>query len=578
MSQDQQLIELKTCYDTTMFLRPDQYASLLLIIWRRSNYKQEHVPKLWYRVGYYEEEEDGHPYFVGSSDLVFASTYYFFPDILEDYPVLFITLDNKKENWKWSFIEVNDTGTHSVHYILSRVDKYFNPFKPSEDVYTEIFVDSPSDQGILKENFDDAGEQTNGSLQGTDFSDFNSIEFEKFIESVSCHSNLGNKKETIMIKKDQVISDENEPHVPDTPKVHKCYENDEFGFLWLDENHWKRTFRQTGYSIFTTAFPPSVVGFIDLIIKSMGNHMRTQMLSSLHRCNIPEHLEKLIEQDYPKWCYPLFSVDDELAYYFCYWDICNALSSDSRRKAIELKKTYADYGERFVIFSHEDMLNEHRAKLDPFNPFMDKCVASLFSLYSCGSRYFSDLQMMVPNMVDSMLLRQCKRKDEKNIVKLRIFAGDVISLTRNGVTYGINKHIRPRRTMKQMNERIETITNISEQESEKISDESPILDAIIRQEDYVTKTIIGGCDEVETIVYLIDNEVVVISPFFPVNICLYGTWCHGDVKEDKFLYDKISLLPEILSTFYKYNCYVPRQTENDIVKKCFELYLSPTNP
>ena len=531
-------MELKTCHDATRFLRNDQLASLILVIWKHTDYQKKKIPTLYYRLGFYREDDS--LCIVGSTPLTRVSIYYFLPQILEDYPAFLINFDNhiSAEN-KWSFLEIYDVENKSIHYIVPRMTSYHNPFQPDETVYTEIVLNEHPESS--EKSFLDDVRTTNA-------------DFSTFWEQIAAETenSYENKTEKIVLTTDKQ---------PIKVPLFCRKKDDVFGFLWQNEIHWKMTFKQTGYSSCKTALPPQLLLFVDPIIISVGDYMIENMIKSLYYKKVPANLAQMIISDFNpssmEYC------DKEAIKDFCISDITNALLS--RRQAINVIHSFFDFNDHFALVTHEGVLDSERTELDPFDPFKDVHVASLFSIHTCGITFASNLQSIMPDLINTEILSSEKVR-ARNVTKLRIFAGRIISLTRNGKVYGELEHHRPQNTIDYMNDLLRSKVNILHQQKKKLNNYENVKELLLREKNQIKQIFLQGLDCVETTLYFIDHEVVLLSPLFPENMCLYGEWCSRGII-DKGVLDKLLLFPEILLQFYEYN-FVTNSL--NILQKCYE--------
>lgn len=537
-------IILKECFNPSSFLRSDQYASLLLITWRKTNYDVKYAPKIHYRLGYYEVDDDEKVFFVGSSELSPVQVYFFFPYIVSDYPVLWIVLNKKNEKYRLAFIEIYDLDCKSVHYIIPRVDQYKNPYRPDEAVYTEIkwtekYTEMKPDPEYLIPNFSDmnSGESFNTFLNEILKKCDKKAVLEHKIDPSNYQS--GSKGEPMFLRK----------------------EGDLYGFLWLHEKHWKTTYKHLGYGSTKTALPIYLMPYIDSIITSVGDEIICNMLASLKCINIPPHFNKIIRGDTSTNIHrPNFSTSSQLGQAFCYLDVISALFS--RRQPIVLNKKGTDYADRFSILSYENILDSKRTHLDPCDPLRDSTVASLFSL-NRSSEYVKTMEY-ITNSSNVWI----KQKD-LNIVKLRIMSGEIISLQRNGIIYGISDQQQPPPSMKQLNELLTNITQIANYQAQNMSNKSIISTSLRSEKNNIKKEMLHGLNEVETIVYIVNTEIVVISPLLQRGTCLYGNWCQSNPAHIDTI-DRLILFSEILSIFYNYDHFVP--FASSVLDQCLKLH------
>jgi hypothetical protein len=554
-------VELKECFNTSKFLRPDQYASLLLILWRQTDYKKEKVPNIYYRIGYYElddsdQEENDNPFFVGSSDLTRVSLYYFFPHLLNDYPIVLINLDLKNKQQRLAFIEVYDVDRQSINYVIPRIDKYCNPYQPEEIVYTEITWDDFS----CTDETSEISEETSVLTSNTFHTFFNNIvKNDNSAQNITVNEETGQPCPVIIIDKDKKELRGHSDHSLEITKYCRS-ENDMFGFLWLNEIHWKLTQKQIGYCSIKTGLPVYLMPFIDPIITSVGDELVCNMLMSLKKKNVPHHLKDIIQKDSTTMCSPQILLSNKAIEKFCHMDVANALYS--RRESVTSKYSTFDFGNRFGVLSYNQILNAIRTEMDPCDPYRDLQVTSLFSFSQC-SQYINNMRTVAPEMVNTDIVKQIKR--ENNIVKLRIIAGEIVSLARNDVIYGVSKTQQPPHTMKILNERLDTIHRIAEHQVGNLSNIDPIIQSLNTKRENFKNEILQGFNEVETIVYLIDKEAIVLSPLLPIGICLHGEWCDPSISNVNVM-NKLILLSDIFAIFYNYEHFIPIKT--NLLERC----------
>lgn len=541
-------ILLKECYDTSSFLRPDQYASLLLIIWTKSNYQVQHVPKLFYRLGFYEVDDDERVFYVGSSDVNQAPILYYFPCILDDYPVVLINLDVSSKMRRLAFIELYNLDKKAVHYIIPRVDKYENPYRPDEAKFTEIKWTKQCVE--TKSQADTCTEELPNLATSESFHAFLSDIFRKQKETEKCGYAVENEVHSSKIYHGLV----------DKPMFLRK-EGDSYGFLWLSEKHWKIAYQHTGYSSTKTAIPLYLMPFIDSTIGSIGDEIIYNMLTSLSLSKIPSNIYNIIKKDTTNLCRPEISISTELCKTFCCLDLANALFS--RRKPVVVKDEKIDFADHFAILTYERFLDDKRTALDPCDPFSDDLIASLYSLKRT-SEYIRTMQSINCDKNSKFELNT----NHLNMVKLRIIAGEIVSLQRNGVTYGVSNQQKPPTSIKKMNEILTNIKQIFKSQSHGMTNSDLLMESLRLEKDNIKREILTGLNEVETVVYLVNNEAIILNPLLPEGTCLYGAWCMPNTGSISII-EKLILFTEIVSTFYNYNHFVP--FTSSILHQCLSL-------
>ena len=522
----------------------------MLIVWKSTEFKKENIPRISYRLGYYEIDEKNEPFFVGSLEVVNVTLFYFFPHVLKDNPVFMIDLSNRGPKWQLSFIEIYYSDDFSIHYLVPRIGEYFNPYNETEKKYTEITYKFRTRS---KENHEHS-------------SNVNSVDsFHDFFNNIVLNKNIGNQTESTLIIDEKVATDE-EDELFGNPMFDKKKDGDIFGFLWLHQVHWKTTYTNLGYCSPKTALPVFLIPFIDAIITSIGDHIVSNMLTSLQTKRIPIHLSRYVNNDLISWCSTELTLDQKAVIRLCHLDIANALYM--RRDKVSPKEGILDYKGRFGILSYNDILNGKRTAFDPCNPLQDYQVALLCSLNKC-SQYFFNLKMVAKDLVNTY-----KFQPTVNIVKLRIIGGELISLSRNGTTYGISNHLHPPPSRNILNNKLTTMRKLVEYQIEHIKNVSEIVNLFREDKFKIKNDILNGFNDVETTVYFIDKEVVILNPLLLPGTCLYGEWCNSNINGIRFL-DNVLLLSDIFAYFYSYDHFLP--TSNDLLDRCFNFNNIPNN-
>ena len=551
-----QKVELKEFHYPSSFLRKEQYGSLLLVLWKNTNFDIKLIPKIYYRLGYYEVDDGDNVVFVNSSELVHVSTYYFCPLELADNPVVVIKMKNKTDKWRLAFIEIYDIDDGSVYYIIPRTDIYQNPYNPDEKVFTEIVYESE----VLEPHRQDNQDQDEREPE-TD-----SIGFMALLRNISRHcdtsgstKNLDNKSNPTIINKNR-RQDKHGNHVCDIPKYFRK-EGDMFGFFWLNESHWKAVQKLTGYCSGRTALPVYLFPYIETFISSIGDTIITNMISNMKQEKIYDEIKDRLHETTSTYCKPHFSVDMETIKDLCILDIVSALFP--RREKVPLQANKFDFGNRYGLLSYKGILNGTRTQFDPCDPFHDLHMSSIFSLND-SSYYVHYMKFLAPKLLNETSMQV----EDNNIVKIRIIAGKIISITRNGVTYGQPDSNRPPQSMNSLNKKLASVKNITEHQFQYVADASEIVNSLYKNRDSLTYEIITGCNDVETCIYFINDTAIVINPLMPCGMCLCGPWSLPYMKND---ISKLKLLSDIFLIFFNYGHFVNEKL--DLLEDCMKEYV-----
>ena len=559
-------VDLVECFYPHTFLDGTDHTSLLLILWQRTKYRKENIPQLYFRYGYYlvddrvETQTETSIFFVGVSELKPVRKLYFFPTVLEDFPVIHIDLEINDYRKRISYVEIYNLGEKkSIHYVVPRKTKYCNPFDDSEQVYSEIIIDEEvfveeEPTNTIGDQFREQGET---GLE----------EFAHFMDVISQRSNvkpLHDNSHTSSTTKTVDVKSEKHPLFVTKFRRQNTGEHthESIGIVWLNEKHWKKTYKYIGFCSKDTAPPVFMLPLIEYYVRLIGNIYVSDMLKSLKLSSTPRHVKKIFINDDVKWHIPNIAVQSEKAVLFCLTDVMNALFS--RRDMVDILSCKIDFGDRFGLISHHNILDPGRTHLDPCDPFNDSVAAMAFCI-SNGCKYKNYLSSTGADLFDSG--GNAVGKDGVNTVRLRIIAGEILSLTRNGKTHGTADQNRPIPSVHRLNSTIEKFCQLAEHfESEGQPGALDMIQHLRKDEERYLKDFTQGLNEIETILYLINGEAFVLSPLLPRDKCLRGTWCKMNTANNVSLIHHQGKFPRLCDRFYNYdNFYEPLETILDYV-------------
>lgn len=543
-------IRIKECYNYDIFLEKQDSLPIFVIIWNKTSYKKENLPKIYYRIGYYlVNNEDETPFFVSTTEITHATLFYYFPDILTDYPVMCMNI-NIKDDMKIAFIEIYDVRNKSMHYIIPRDCTYYNPFDPLEKRYTEISWTETRDQTDVS-----AGEIRKDSIHYLTSAD----RFKTFYRNLFDQKTTASDEQKAVKCNVTQQKNYNKTSLSCNPMFKDRRNNEEnFGLLWLNERYWKIVYKFIGCCTTVTALPVFLLPFIDFIITSAGNAIVENMLASLHFDNLPHDIEEIYMNDIQNQEWSDLPLDEEVVFTFSLMDIASALFS--RRKEIECNSNFIDFGDKYLLISHQNILNSVRIHLDPCDPFQDKTVFNFYALKK-ASKY----EMYMENIA-SDLFQHHHECSENNFVKVRIIGGDIVSLTRNGKTFGEPSDKHPIPSMTYLNQKLKIIEKVVKDSFKDNIRKG--LDILNYDKEEHKKNIMLGFNDVETVLYFIDNNVYVLNTLLPKQSCIKGNWCDPN-KNSIDLLTKRCLLSQICELFFDYDYFPP--STNDILDQCLKL-------
>ena len=556
-------IVVKENFDIDYLLKGNHKSCfLLLIIWKHSKFRKDNIPILFYRLGYYlTSSSDGNsPFFVGSTDLKQITKFYFSSNDLQDFPIAYIDLEIDDIQKRISFIEIYDLDSKSLHYIIPRITEYHNPFDRNEKYFTEVLIKRPQKlKDSINNYLDNEDEEMDFSAlrHGDGFTWFFERTFKTSDkESINISSNYVNQKEDKEERSLKYMSMYKKRSEGNTSED-KEEETEPFGIMWLNEVHWKKVYKCLGIvSEYNLIMPVYTLPFIEQLI----DYVRTILLE-----NILKYLS-YDDKSYPDFVsHNMSSIDIkfdlQVALAFCVSEIANAFVSC--RKSINKINNKIDFGDRFALITFQDILNNTRTQYDPFDPFRDDIVARFYGWeHSSSTKYVSYMQKL-----DQYMFRLDDKNLEKdqNMIKIRIINGSILSLTRNGVTYGKPDYIIVPPAMNKLNTLIQQMETMIKRNAVSTEHTKKFLQ---NYEKDCKESICSGFNDVETTVYLIDANIYIFTPILPRGHCFRGKWCTGDISNTK-LCEAQTMLTKLCNSFYEYDSFMP--IKHDLVKQCLNL-------